>query len=206
MKITSSSTRRSWSALIWAAETTLACWMGAIPAVHGQGRITFDQIQFGLPYQNYYEQDFRFQVVPGVPCDPPPVMGGMNFLGFNTSLGGWYVSLSLADGGTFGLSSVDLNGTYYNGTTVQFNGYFGDGSLVSTTFSVPYNFQWSTYQFGPQFSSGLVRVDIPNNPWAMDNLAYLNVVPEPGALSLLGLGAMALVASRYRQRQRPHVT
>jgi hypothetical protein len=168
--------------------------VGAAPTAHSQGTLTFDGQKLT---DNYYEQGFWFRVVPGIPYDPPPHMNGADVLGFSTSLSGYYVSLSLTGGGTFGLSSVNLSGAFYNGTTLQFDGYFEDGPMVSTTFSVPYNFQWSTYQFGSEFSSGLVRVDIPNNPWAMDNLAYMNIVPEPGALSLFSLGVFALVARRF---------
>jgi hypothetical protein len=180
-----------WSALLLRATLCLLVWIAAAPVVHGQGTLTFNQPKYT---QNYYEQGFWFRVIPN--DDPLKLLSGLDDLVFAPSTGSYYVSISLTGGGTFGLSSVDLHGNYYNGTTVQFDGYFGDGSMVPKTFTVPYNFQRASYQFGSEFSSGLVRVGIPSYPWAMDNLVF--TVPEPSVLSLFVLG---LSAFRRKMKQ-----
>ena len=94
------------------------------------------------------------------------------------------VAVTLTNGGSFGLVSVDLADTLTPSDTplpITFNGFKSDGSQVSTTFYTAgdgsQNFQ--TFTFGTDFRAGLTRVEVSQN-WSMDNLVFDNVVvPEP---------------------------
>lgn len=186
--------------LLLTTTASLLIWMGAAQPAHSQGTITFNESQ-RFPIPSYYEQGFEFLVVP---TNPPlaQMTAHDGRLYFSPGVYGYHVSVSLTGGGTFGLESVDLWGGSSAGIKVQFNGYLEAGSMVSIVFTVPYDFQTRTYQFGAEFASGLVRVDLPSYPWAMDNMRYMNVVPEPGALSLFSLGVCALVARRRARRPK----
>ena len=101
--------------------------------------------------------------------------------------------------------------------TVQFIGYKADGSSVTAEFTTDgvidgtgplADFQ--TFYFGSQFAD-LVRFEVPTYGYAMDNLVFFDVVPEPGAGQLLILGgAVAAVLSflqtktqQFRRRPKP---
>ena len=91
-----------------------------------------------------------------------------------------------------------------NAVTVPFIGYRADGSVVNASFTTDgiidgtgpiADFQ--TFHFGPEFVN-LTRVEIPTFGWSLDNLV---VVPEPGAWSLIILGAVvATILLRNRRR------
>ena len=114
---------------------------------------------------------------------------------------------SFLDGSVFDLVSVDLaeySTTVPAAATFPFVGYRSDGSVVNASFTTDgiidgtgpvADFQ--TFYFGPEFS-GLTRVEIPTFGWSLDNLV---VVPEPGAWSLIILGA-AVAAILFRNRRR----
>jgi hypothetical protein len=115
-----------------------------------------------------------------------------------------YVVFSLTNGSTFGLTSVDLGNPYAYSLepviSITFNGILGDGSMVSTTFTTPPDgtTNFHTFLFGPEFGSGLASVEIPSPIWAIDNLVF---VPEPGTVSLLALGFLALAARAVKRRR-----
>jgi len=116
---------------------------------------------------------------------------------------GEYVTLGREVGSAFGLLAVDLKDPLVPipyPVPVLFRGFKDDGAVVEQTF-VPLNrLQFATFTFEPSFASGLTRVDILSDYWAMDNLVW---IPEPAAGSLLVLGLLAL-AGRRRFFGRPN--
>jgi hypothetical protein len=89
------------------------------------------------------------------------------------------------NGARFGVTSVDLAGyaLAVPDFSVNFVGYFSDGSTVSTNFSGSgINFQ--TFYFGSEFTD-LTHVQIPHDGWSLDNLVVYPI-PEPSSLAVLG--------------------
>lgn len=114
-----------------------------------------------------------------------------------------YLIFSRTNGNSFGLTSVDLADPVapsLSPVSITFNGFKGDGSIVSQTFTTAGSgiSTFQTFQFNATFASGLSRVEIPSSFWAMDNLVY---VPEPGVASLLLLGLIPFAARKKRQPQ-----
>ena len=110
-------------------------------------------------------------------------------------------AITAADGSRFGLVSVDI--AEYISTsqsaTARFIGYRNDGSTVGYwAFADGINdgigpaVDFQTFSFGPQFAD-LVKVEIYNYPFALDNFVFSSV-PEPGSgtLMLLAAGAFGL--------------
>jgi hypothetical protein len=113
------------------------------------------------------------------------------------------LQFNFLDGQIFNLNSVDLaeySTVVPNAVTVHFIGYHPDGSTVTQDFTTDgiidgtgplADFQ--TFQFNPLFSN-LVRVEIPNFGWSLDNLV-ITPTPEPSTvwLGLLGGGLLFLL-------------
>jgi hypothetical protein len=128
------------------------------------------------------------------------------------------VGFSSTNGTLLNLVSVDLSEGGLSFTphplTVNFIGYRQDGTTVTTNFLTDgiidqtgplADFQ--TFHFDSQFNN-LIRVEIPNSGWALDNLVVASVIPEPSYLVLLGLGGSFLFMplarkSRSRALRRP---
>jgi len=159
-------------------------------------QITFD----GPPQQppgtsftvtNYYEAGMSFRPVSGSgsfsrvgpPTDPRDPNNGTAFL--RTALG-QSLKFSFTNGSTFDLVSVDLAGysSVVPDGTVNFVGYRPDNSAVQTNVSVS-GIVFQTCDFGPDFT-GLIRVEIPNFGWSLDNLVIkpVPIIPPPSALSI----------------------
>jgi len=113
-------------------------------------------------------------------------------------------------GSRFGLVSVDLaefSTLYQTPLPVRFVGYRPDGTIVTTEFFTdgiidgagPLN-DFQTFHFGSGFSD-LVRVEVPTYGWSLDNMVFSNVIPEPGAIPLLALGAGIFCAIRMRTKK-----
>jgi hypothetical protein len=84
--------------------------------------------------------------------------------------------------------------------TVQFIGYYADGSAITTSFTTDgiidgtgplADFQ--TFNFGSGWT-GLTRVEVPGYGWSLDNLVV--AVPEPTSGALLLLGGLVLWQAR----------
>jgi hypothetical protein len=133
---------------------------------------------------------------------------GTPWMAFHTAGESNYVVFSLTNGNTFGLMSVDLadplSYSYAQQITVSLKGVRSDNSVVMASFTTPIGgiTNFTTFQFGADFDSGLARVEILSPVWAMDNLVFVNVVPEPGfsALALVGLIVFGLRAAVRRWR------
>ncbi|WP_423432118.1 PEP-CTERM sorting domain-containing protein [Limisphaera sp. 4302-co] len=186
-------------------------------AARGQGTITFSGYgQHVWSGTNYSESGMIFQLtVPqGSSYDNMVILpsGSGNVPQNSTPFMGWfrqynpynYVSLSLTNGAPFGLVAVDLADPLapsYTNLPISFIGYRLDGSTVTNTFVTPgggANY-FVSYNFGPEFASGLLSVQINADRWAMDNLVW---VPEPRAYALVGLGLLALAWKRFHQRRK----
>lgn len=183
----------------------------------GQGTIgfNFSPYWYGTSYQ---ELGMRFQVV------VPPGTSGYDVMGITLGAGNtpqngttfmdWfrvnnpyqYVELTLTNGSTFGLASVQLADPINPSPSVvpiAFVGYLSDGTSLTNTFSTPGAgpSTFAPYTFNSDFSSAtLTRVDIFAPRWAMDNLVF--VIPEPGFFSLFGIGALALLWLQLSRRRR----
>jgi hypothetical protein len=89
--------------------------------------------------------------------------------------------------------------------TIQFLGYRADGSIVTADFTTDgiidgtgplADFQ--KFYFGPEFTD-LTKFEVPTHGYALDNLTYYNVIPEPSSGALLALGLADLIAWRIRR-------
>jgi hypothetical protein len=143
----------------------------------------------------------------GYPHNGTPYVAFINTLGTSQSVlfaqtnAASLGSHSFLNGTPFGLASVDLSDPVapsLSPVSITFNGFKGDGSLVSQTFTVGGggSSSFQTVTFGPDFAHGLLRVEIPSPRWAMDNLVW---IPEPSVACLLLLGLGALAALRKRR-------
>jgi hypothetical protein len=194
--------------------TTLSAILVILPQIVclGQGtlRINFD----GPPYQptgsiygvtSYYESGMYFQPLPGSDAQFGRAWTGLGTAWPNDGTpflitgAGDSFEFGLQNGSLFGLASVDLAGfsAFYPNYTVNFIGYHSDGSTITTSFSGNSSVDFQTYCFGPEWSSGLTHVEIPNNVWSLDNLVV--AIPEPDIGALCALGAFTI---SYWQRRR----
>jgi hypothetical protein len=194
--------------------TLLCAVLLAGSAALGQGTVTFAG-WVGLSSTYYEELGMWFQVV-----IPPGTSGrdemGITFGGGNTPRDGtefmlWfrqhnpydYVELHLTNGSTFGLTSAwlaDPTAPSTSPVSISFVGRLSGGSTVTNSFITPGGgaTTFMSYAFGSNFASGLASVEILAPRWAMDNLVF--TVPEPSTLSVLGLGACVVAASRFLRR------
>jgi hypothetical protein len=92
---------------------------------------------------------------------------------------------------------------------VQFIGYRSDGGIVTTEFTTDGVIDgtgplpdFQTFYFGEEFSN-LVGFDAPSHTYALDNLVFFDVIPEPGTWALLVLG-VALACCRFWKLRRRH--
>lgn len=167
----------------------------------------------------YDEAGFLFKAFGPIPDGSPNYHvirnGGGNAL--SPENGSAYLQLALSgtleffrpDGKLFNLSAVDLAeySTFFaRPQAVTFNGFRLDGSTVSVTFTTDgiidgtgplADFQ--TFVFPAGFQQ-LQRVEIPSQPYSLDNLA-LTVIPEPSALILSLLGLLTVAAARTLLRK-----
>ncbi len=120
-------------------------------------------------------------------------------------------SLSGSKGGFwhFGLHSVDLaefSTLYGLPKTVHFIGYRADGTTVTTDFTTDGIIDgtgpladFETFHFDETFSD-LVKFEVPSHTYALDNLVFFDVIPEPGVGNLF---VAAAVAAGFRFIRRP---
>jgi len=126
-------------------------------------------------------------------------------------LNGFFTSLSGSRGSThFGLSSVDLaefSTLYSFPRTIQFIGYRPDGTTLTTEFATdgiidgtgPLS-DFQTFYFSDEFAD-LVRFEVASQVYALDNLVFFDVIPEPGTWAFLVLGGV-LAGCRFWKSRR----
>lgn len=179
-----------------------------------QGTINYDANNNWIGTR-YVEFGLAFQVV-------LPLGGSYDYMGIGYGAGntpyngspwmGWirqnnpysYVSLSLTNGALFGLTSLELADPIYPSISpiaISFVGYLSGGTTVTNIFTTPGNgtTTFATYQFNPDFASGLLSVQIDAPRWAMDNLVF--VIPEPGSATLFLAGAVLFGCLRRRSKR-----
>lgn len=203
----------------WRLGLAGAIALGLLLQAYGQGTllITFDGAPVLTPgsavlVQSYSEYELYFQPlgqqgfarVASDPAAPRPDSGSAYLqAGLGSTL-----MFSRLDGGTFDFLSVDLaeySTVVPDAVTVQFIGYFADGTTISQTRTTDgiidgtgpiADFQ--TFAFRDW--TGLTRVEIPTWGWSLDNVR-VGSVPEPGTGALTLLGA-ALLALRLAKRRK----
>lgn len=191
---------------------------------HAQGTfnrtITFDVPTLppgtGIATSYYYEDSMTF-----IPIDPSEQFsragGGREAFPENGTtyiLQALTYSLSGSRGGVsrFGLFSVDLSefSTLYQlPRTVQFIGYRSDGTVVTADFTTDGTIDgtgslpdFQTFYFDNRFSD-LLRFEVPTHTYALDNLVFFDVVPEPGTGALFVLGTALLGLRCFKRRGVP---
>jgi hypothetical protein len=183
-----------------------------------QWTVSFDRSPLIAPGSNigvtyYYEAGVEFR-----PIDPVGQFtragGGVSVFSENgtayilNGLGDSFSGVGLSP--RFGLVSVDLaefSTLYPFPQTVQFLGFKPDGTSVTTEFATdgiidgtgPLT-DFQTFYFDERFAD-LIRFEVPGHRYALDNMVFSNVVPEPGTVTLLVLGASA-VGLRFFKRKR----
>ena len=192
-------------------------------SLQAQGTVTFDQpgitngvSGFSLDYYNgmsfrignrTWPFDIPAQIgvgLAGHPNNGTPhaefvnTLGTAQFILFAWTNAARFGDRAFTSGSPFGLLAVDLADPVAPSLApiaITFNGFKADNSMVSQTFTVGGggSTTFQTFLFNPDFAFGLTRVEIPSPAWAMDNLVW---IPEPGTISLLLVGLLALVCRR----------
>jgi hypothetical protein len=110
------------------------------------------------------------------------------------------LAFSYLSGPLFGLVSVDLAAfsTGFPNYIVNFVGYRSGGGTITTSFSGN-GIAFQTYYFGPEWLSGLTRVEIPTYGWSLDNLVVF--IPEPSTAALLLVGGLVFGVCRRKRRK-----
>lgn len=197
-----------------------------VPLAQAQGtiQITFDGPPFISPgtaiaVTNYEESDMSFSPIPGSPRFGRVGPGGssdpQDGTAFLKAALGYSLRFSFINGSLFSLVSIDLaeySTVAPDPVTVQFIGYYSDGSTVTTSFTTDgiidgtgplADFQ--TFYFNQKDWSDLTRVEIPTSGWSLDNLVVS--VPEPGAGAISLVGGVAFwVFARRRRRTKDQDT
>jgi len=161
--------------------------------------MTFTGAPTGFFSGSYTEDGITLSVLSGFMFgqssggNPGEYIQGTNYLGAP-------LRLTLADGGLFDISSIDLR--IFGGTSDQtqtFTGHRADGSTVTATLSAPGNYAWVTDTF-PSSWTNLTEVDWNFNFPTFDNIV-VDPVPEPASLALLASGLVGFGLFRRRKHK-----
>lgn len=122
---------------------------------------------------------------------------------FNNNINGVTV-LTKIGGGLFSLDSIgldSLDGGYQ--VTVTFTGTLLNGSTTSTEFRTNSANNLQTFNFGTSFDNVTsVRWTQASPYHSFDNINVTAQVPEPGTVSMLGLGLLAFTAARRKSAKK----
>ena len=124
------------------------------------------------------------------------------------------VTFSPIGGGPFALTKIDLSKANTFSTTsaqsVEVTANLLGGGTVSTTLALASNFNFTTFMFDSSWTNlssvslnGIGATccgQLPGNYYAIDNIVVA-AVPEPGTLSLFGLGTAYVISRRRRSRR-----
>lgn len=170
---------------------TIARGTGKIVGNYDEAGMSFTPVDPGAPWAGFVRNGGG---IPGMP---------ENGTAYLQAVVGSTLKLSLWNGSPFNCVSADLAGysTVVPDAVFNFVGYRQDGTTVTADFSMN-GIDFQTYYFGSGFSD-LVRVELPNDYWgSLDNLVVSYDVPEPGAGTLLVVGAGLLGLRLLRRRTR----
>jgi len=185
--------------------------------------ITFDDLAAQAPGTDtpvaaptpVFSNGFRFDAATHVHIDNGAwgTTDGTNDLVLDDVLGFDPITISPIGGGHFALNAIDLSEAHPDpccfATQVSVTGNLFGGGTISTIFTLPTKgtatanyFQTFTFGAGwDNLSSFVVHGQGGGGYYAMDNIvvsAGATPVPEPGTLTLLGLGAAYVVRRRQR--------
>jgi len=191
--------------LIFANFAPLLCF------AQGTLTITFDDAPIpppdGLAVKNYSESGMYFY--PTVLFDgsgglafinPPPGSDPNDGTSYLQGVGPGTDSITAASasGALFGVSSIDLAGmsSTFPNFAIEFGGRIGADVIGAKFSGTEISFQ--TFQFGPEWSSGLSEFWWSSTgSWSVDNLVV--IVPEPNPGILFALGALIICLKRRKQ-------
>lgn len=110
--------------------------------------------------------------------------------------------MTLANGGLFDLTSIDLRSFCCGPASETFTGHRANGSTVTITLSAPYVLSWVTGTFGSSWTD-LTEVDWGDTDVALDNVVLdpAPPVPEPASLAVLGTALAGFGLLRRRKRK-----
>lgn len=164
--------------------------------------------------QNYFESGILFRPLPTTSSFLRKAVGSVsgpyNGTAYIQPGRASALGFSFTNGAFINLATVDLaenDIAIPNPVTVEFIGYRFDGTIVTTNFTTDgiidqtgplADFQ--TFHFDSRFSD-LLRVEIPNSGWSLDNLVVTSSIPEPSSLALCLIGG-SIVAHRFFRRRK----
>ena len=145
--------------------------------------------------------------------DPGDAFNGTQYLALDDAFGLDPVTFSPLGGGAFALLAFDIGEWSNSGPggffahQIQVLGTVVGGGTLSTTLTVDgrkpafetFNFNGWTNLSSVTLQG--IRGDGPSNSFGLDNVVVARAVPEPGTLSLLGLGVASLIGRRRRNRR-----